>query len=319
MLTTINLPLTEYLPRGQVFFSPNGDYLAYEGQQDHQTVVYLYNLQTSKTITVFSYPTLNGDSILNSWGNWITWAPDGTKLAFTGFVDPHDDEIFIYDISVETVTNITNSPGFDYAPDWSPDGETILFLSTRDETYPQIFKMRPDGSKVQQLTTLSNSNIINPTWSPNGKKIAFRNSLDPSESVNDQTPGSSSIFSMDPDGKNITQLVNEFDYICPLCDTIVWSPDSQKIAFPATTVENSGIFSVDIDDKEIDQVNELTGPFLWSPVEDTLAAAYPIAWNSNSLCLFSIEEKNNCKLLITVEGKSKFILSVNIINFHSNE
>ena len=56
-----------------------------------------------------------------------------------------------------------------------------------------------------------------PDWSPDGQKIAFESGLD----------GELSIFIIDIDGKNLTQLTNtEYNDERP-----VWSPDGTKIAF----------------------------------------------------------------------------------------
>lgn len=48
-------------------------------------------------------------------------------------------------------TNLTNSLGEDYAPDWSPDGTTISFSTDRVGNY-EIFIMNADGSGKRILT-----------------------------------------------------------------------------------------------------------------------------------------------------------------------
>ena len=39
--------------------------------------------------------------------------------------------------------------------------------------YEQLFSVKPDGSGVRQLTDFPDSGVINASWSPDGKKIAF--------------------------------------------------------------------------------------------------------------------------------------------------
>jgi Tol biopolymer transport system component len=39
--------------------------------------------------------------------------------------------------------------------------------------HEQLFSIRPDGTGAQQLTTLTDSDAINASWSPDGSKIAF--------------------------------------------------------------------------------------------------------------------------------------------------
>src|SRR5690606_2454369 len=45
----------------------------------------------------------------------------------------------------------TNSQGSESAPSWSPDGEYLAFVSTRNQT-PQIFTMPASGGEARQLT-----------------------------------------------------------------------------------------------------------------------------------------------------------------------
>ena len=56
------------------------------------------------------------------------WSPDGTRLAFvsdrTG-----NSELFVMDADGSNVQQVTTGPEVDTFPSWSPDGETILYLS----------------------------------------------------------------------------------------------------------------------------------------------------------------------------------------------
>ena len=46
---------------------------------------------------------------------------------------------------------ITDSPGRDYAPDWSPDSKSLVFLSDRNDNV-DIFTSLDDGSGLRSLT-----------------------------------------------------------------------------------------------------------------------------------------------------------------------
>ena len=69
---------------------------------------------------------------------------------------------------------LTNRPGADIDPAWSPDGSTIAFASDRDGPL-DVYTMRPDGTDVRRLTTsipnVSSAHL--PAWSPDGRRIAF--------------------------------------------------------------------------------------------------------------------------------------------------
>ncbi len=64
----------------------------------------------------------------------------------------------------------------DMNPRWSPDGERILFESTRSGA-PQLWVLTPDG-EVKQLTDIS-TGASSGTWSPDGTHVAFVSSVYP--------------------------------------------------------------------------------------------------------------------------------------------
>src|SRR2546425_4701 len=67
--------------------------------------------------------------------------------------------------------NVTNDPGKDEAPAWSPDGAQILWDSDRSGKL-QVYIMKSDGSIVSDLTNTT-SNETEPDFSPDGTKITF--------------------------------------------------------------------------------------------------------------------------------------------------
>ena len=59
---------------------------------------------------------------------------------------------------------LTDDPGLDEYPTWSPDGQWIAFYSDRDGDL-DIYIVRPDGSDLRQLTD-NDYNDLYPSWSP---------------------------------------------------------------------------------------------------------------------------------------------------------
>jgi len=57
---------------------------------------------------------------------------------------------------VSTPPRLTNSPGWDTMPAWSPDGSCLAFNSDRDGK-SEIYVMDADGSNQTRLTN-------NPAW-----------------------------------------------------------------------------------------------------------------------------------------------------------
>lgn len=62
-------------------------------------------------------------------------------------------------------------------PDWSPSNDTVAFLSDRSG-HREVWVANADGSAAQQWTELESANIWRPSWSPDGKRIAYTAEID---------------------------------------------------------------------------------------------------------------------------------------------
>ena len=125
------------------------------------------------------------------FGNSLSLSPDGSQAVCRG------GDIFLLDLGDLSLTNLTNSPGIgELDPDWSPDGEWIVFGSEVETPgAPQLYLMRPDGTDTTRLT-FSGLTERELTWSPDGEQIAFSRLL----------PGWS-LHTIDIDGNNDTFVV----------------------------------------------------------------------------------------------------------------
>ncbi len=120
------------------------------------------------------------------------WSPDGTKLAFSSYVDlvsacnginhaPYD--IYVYTAATNSVVDVTNTATWEgpheVTPAWSPDGTKIAFAARTDTcingqeggTPAAIYSMNASGGGVVQLTappTPIQWYDLTPTWQPCG-------------------------------------------------------------------------------------------------------------------------------------------------------
>jgi len=70
-----------------------------------------------------------------------------------------------------TITQLTSEPGYEGEPTFSPDGETIAYVSDRTGNFDIFLKQVSGGPDVN--VTNSPADDVQPAFSPDGKQIAF--------------------------------------------------------------------------------------------------------------------------------------------------
>lgn len=168
------------------------------------------------------------------------WSPDGTRIVFARAVPIPGNEVdgadvFVISADGTTETNLTGpNPARDAEPAFAPDGTTIAFSSVRDGV-PGVFTMDPSGGGVTLLVAYGDQ----PTWSPDGTRLAFRYS--PPNSNTD-------IGVIDADGSGFGLLTG--DSVFDAWPS--WSPDGSRIAWTSNltiaTMNPDGTGRVDVTD-----------------------------------------------------------------------
>lgn len=106
-------------------------------------------------------------------------SPDGATLAYVGVVPQPDGEwtpnVFTIPSAGGHDTQLTDDEFPDDGAEFSPDGAWLYFNSERSRTRPghaQLFRMRLDGSGVEQLTSDERVNWF-PHPSPDSSRVAY--------------------------------------------------------------------------------------------------------------------------------------------------
>jgi Tol biopolymer transport system component len=227
-------------------WSPDGTKIAFVSSRDGNAEIYVMDADGDDPTNL----TRHADS-----DRYPVWSPDGSKIAFTtdregpGIVVVDTEpkivpivsniEIFVMNADGSGQTNLTDDPGWDAYPAWSPDGSKILFQTDRDITpvvpnavIPdsmglEIYAIDADGSDPTCLSWSPEDDIY-PTWSPDGSKILFQSARD----------GNWEIYTMNPDGSGQSRLTDH-----PDSDTHpAWSPDGTWITFHSDRDGNTEIY-----------------------------------------------------------------------------
>jgi Tol biopolymer transport system component len=159
-----------------------------------------------------------------------------------------------------------------FSPRWSADGTELAVAVGPIEGTGEIVVVKADGSGQRVLAT---DQATNPTWSPDGKRIAFHRIVDPSEYWQNR-PCTMRVWVMNADGTGERRLD-------PLVDGCVlppiWSPDGTRLLslVIADDAFHVGVFTVDGNDPPV-VFRESYGAS-WQPVAAPLppAPSFPVA------------------------------------------
>ncbi len=238
-------------------WSPDGAMIAYMGFENYgQAEIYVLNVRdaTSRRLTY------NNDE--GHHDGDPSWSPDGARIAFTSDRDG-DQEIYTMNADGTNFRQLTDNDHGGLSPAWSPDGALIAFHSDwrrpRSVNWdgPDIFLMNADGTRLRQLTPEYSSNhapggppggvdltvvktenggSYNPSWSPDGARIAFTSDLD----------SSTEIFLMNADGTGRRQLTHNNRHFEIEGLSSSWSPDGAQILISGSDPQGTlSIINVD--------------------------------------------------------------------------
>jgi Tol biopolymer transport system component len=160
-------------------WSPDGSRIAFAAESSNRPGhvpwhIYLMNADGSDLRELTHGP---------GFDEWPTWAPDGSTIAYSevatfprigpGPLDTNRGssarEIWTVPADGGAPTRLTENAVWDDMPAYSPDGTRIAVA--RDGA---IWVMDADGSDARPLAGQpADSRFFNPTWSPDGTKIAF--------------------------------------------------------------------------------------------------------------------------------------------------
>src|SRR5437870_10921408 len=153
----------------------------------------------------------------------VTWSPDGTELVYS-----MQGSLWRQRVGSAVAQQLTSGPGYDYQPDWSSDGRSIVFARyAHDAIELELLDL---ATGTERAVTANGAVNVEPRWSPDGARIAFVSSV---------YHGRWHIFLAAFPSGEVVRLTEDSDsrlpryyysrwdhYISP-----AWSPDGSEILF----------------------------------------------------------------------------------------
>ena len=164
-----------------------------------------------------------------------SWHPDGKRIVFMSDRDADtpwpigDMDLYVVNAADGSGTvRLTNAPGDEARPKYSPNGAKIAYTKRRDTgdlSGFSIHVMDADGGNDRQITPDAMEAAGN-DWSPDGNRIAFHDNFC---IVRLPTCSPSNIWVVKSNGKGMKQLT--FDSGGAYNMEPTWSPDGRRLAF----------------------------------------------------------------------------------------
>jgi Tol biopolymer transport system component len=192
---------------------------------------------------------------------WPDFSPDGTRYVW---VDQFQGDLYVTDVAGGDVTRLTQGLRVEH-PEFSPDGSRIAFDAAPADPREGASSIYVIGAEGAGLQRLPGQGGFSPTWSPDGRSIAFAST---------DAAGETSFFEVDADGSDLREV-----YRAPADVAIYggeWSPDGERFVGDAVVNSNRDVYVVDVADRSIERLT--TDPASdrepsWSPDGSMIAFA----------------------------------------------
>jgi TolB protein len=152
------------------------------------------------------------------------WSPDGAELVYS-----MQGSLWRQRVDATEARQLTDGPGYDYQPDWSPDGRFVVYASYRDDAI-ELRVLELSTGRDEALVADGAVNI-EPRWSPDGVRLAWVSTAHEGRwhiytaSMRDGRASDIRRVTEDRDGGLPRYYYSAFDhYLSP-----TWSPDGREL------------------------------------------------------------------------------------------
>jgi Tol biopolymer transport system component len=218
----------------QPCFSPDGRSIAFCSTRAGSWDLYVMDLDGRNVIQVTSGPSQDMHP---------TFSPDGTRIAYCS-IGGRSGQWEIW--TVNLATRERKMIGYGLFPSWSPDktADRIAFQRARQRgsrwfSLWTLDLVDGEARRITEVAVSSNAAIISPSWSPDGRRLAFSTVVDPAQTVRGRPRGQQDVWVIDADGGNRHRLTDGTSTCLSPC----WAVDN-RVYFVSDRGGHDNVWSV---------------------------------------------------------------------------